>query len=58
MDACSLQSVLDDAWESLTPEERGQTTKSLVASRILEVAATGNGIPLSPNASANVPLDA
>ena len=41
-----LQSVLDDAWESLTPEERGQTTKSLVASRILEVAATGERNPV------------
>ena len=47
-----LQSVLDDAWESLTPEERGQTTKSLVASRILEVAATGERNPVRLRAAA------
>jgi hypothetical protein len=49
-----LQSVLDDAWESLTAEERARTTKSLVASRILEVAAAGELDPVRLRAAAKL----
>jgi hypothetical protein len=49
-----LQSVLDDAWESLTPEKRARTTKSLVASRILEVAAAGERNPVRLRAAAKL----
>jgi hypothetical protein len=36
-----LQSILDDAWESLRPYERARTTKTEIASRILKMAASG-----------------
>jgi hypothetical protein len=36
-----LQSVLEDAWQSLTPEEKARTSRTQIAARILEVAATG-----------------
>jgi hypothetical protein len=49
-----LQSVLDDAWESLTAEERARTTKSLVGSRILEVAAAGELDPVRLRAAAKL----
>jgi len=49
-----LRSVLDDVWGSLTAEERAQTTKSLVASRILEVAATGELDPVRLRAAAKL----
>jgi len=49
-----LRSVLDDVWGTLTAEERAQTTKSLVASRILEVAATGELDPVRLRAAAKL----
>jgi len=49
-----LRSVLDDVWGTLTAEERAQTTKSLVASRILEVAAAGELDPVRLRAAAKL----
>ena len=36
-----LRSVLDDAWESMRPEERACTSKTAIAARILDMAAAG-----------------
>lgn len=36
-----LQSVLEDAWDSLRPSEKARTTRTEVAVRILQVAARG-----------------
>ena len=41
-----LRSVLDDAWESLRPEERACTSKTAIAGRVLDVAAAGERDPL------------
>ena len=41
-----LRSVLDDAWESLRPEERACTSKTAIAARILEMAAAGERDPI------------
>jgi len=41
-----LQSVLDEAWASLSPDERAKTSKTLVASRLLAAAAAGERDPL------------
>jgi len=41
-----LQSVLDDTWESLRPDEKARTTKTEIASRILKMAASGERDPL------------
>jgi hypothetical protein len=40
-----LQSVLDEAWASLGPEERARTSKTLVATRILGAASSGERDP-------------
>jgi hypothetical protein len=40
-----LRTVLDEAWELLSPEQQTQTTKSLVATRLLEAAAAGERDP-------------
>jgi hypothetical protein len=40
-----LQSVLDEAWASLSPDERAKTSKTLVASRLLAAAAAGERDP-------------
>jgi len=40
-----LQSVLDDAWNSLRPEERARTSKTEVAVRVLEAASAGERDP-------------
>jgi hypothetical protein len=40
-----LQGVLDDAWSTLRPDERAQASKSLLAERILKLAATGERDP-------------
>jgi hypothetical protein len=42
-----LQAILDEAWESLRPGERAQTSKTQVAVRILEAAAAGERDPLA-----------
>jgi len=41
-----LRSVLDDAWESLRPEERARTSKTAIAVRILDMAAAGELDPV------------
>ena len=41
-----LQSVLDEAWASLSPDERAKTSKTLVASRLLAAAAAGERDPV------------
>ena len=40
-----LRTVLDETWELLTPEQQARTTKSLVATRLLEAAAAGERDP-------------
>jgi hypothetical protein len=40
-----LRTVLDEAWELLSPEQQAQTTKSLVATRLIEAAAAGERDP-------------
>ena len=47
-----LRSVLDDAWESLRPEERACTSKTAIAARILEMAAAGERDPVRLRAEA------
>jgi hypothetical protein len=41
-----LQTVLEETWESLRPEERARTSKTLVAAHILQVASTGERDPV------------
>ena len=41
-----LRAVLDEAWDSLHAEEREQSSKSLLAQRILHLAATGERDPI------------
>jgi hypothetical protein len=41
-----LRSVLDEAWESLRPEQQAQRSKSLLAAIILKLAATGERDPI------------
>jgi|SoimicMinimDraft_15_1059743.scaffolds.fasta_scaffold116659_1 hypothetical protein len=41
-----LQTILDEAWESLRPGERARTSKTQVAVRILEAAAAGERDPI------------
>lgn len=36
-----LREALDDAWACLSAKKQGEATKSLLAERILKVAATG-----------------
>ena len=40
-----LRTVLDEAWELLSPEQQARTTKALVATRLLEAAAAGERDP-------------
>ena len=41
-----LQSVLEETWEFLRPEERARTNKTQVAAHILQMAATGERDPV------------
>ena len=41
-----LQSVLDETWSSLQPEEQARTTKTQIGARILELAASGERDPV------------
>jgi hypothetical protein len=41
-----LQSVLEETWSSLRPEEQAQTSKTQIAARILELAASGERDPV------------
>jgi len=47
-----LRSVLDDAWESLRPEERACASKMAIAVRILDMAAAGELDPVRLRAEA------
>jgi len=47
-----LQTVLEETWESLRPEERARTSKTQVAAHILQVAATGERDPVRLRAEA------
>ena len=40
-----LQGVLDEAWASLRPSEQAQSSRSLLAERILKLAVTGERDP-------------
>ena len=40
-----LRDVLDDAWAALRPDERARASKSMLAARLLEVAAAGERNP-------------
>ena len=42
-----LRAVLDEAWDSLNAQEQAQSSKSLLAERILHLAATGERDPSS-----------
>ena len=41
-----LQSVLEETWSSLPPEEQALTSKTQIAARILELAASGERDPV------------
>jgi hypothetical protein len=41
-----LRAVLDEAWDSLNAQEHTQSSKSLLAERILHLAATGERDPV------------
>ena len=41
-----LQSVLDETWESLRPDERMRTNRTEMGRRILEVVKTGERDPV------------
>ena len=41
-----LHAVLDEAWDSLNAQEQAQSSKSLLAERILHLAATGERDPV------------
>ena len=47
-----LQSVLEETWESLKPEERARTNKTQIAAHILQMAATGERDPVRLRAEA------
>jgi len=40
-----LRDALDDAWTALRPDERARASKSMLAVRLLEVAAAGERDP-------------
>jgi hypothetical protein len=40
-----LRDALDDAWASLRPDERARASKTMLAVRLLEVAAEGERDP-------------
>jgi hypothetical protein len=41
-----LRSVLEEAWQCLRPDEQARATKSLLAERILKLAASGERDPI------------
>lgn len=41
-----LQSVLDETWSSLRPEEQARTSKTQIGARILQLAAAGERDPV------------
>jgi predicted subunit of tRNA(5-methylaminomethyl-2-thiouridylate) methyltransferase len=41
-----LRNILEEAWGSLRPEEQAQSSRSLIAERILKMAATRERDPI------------
>ena len=41
-----LRNILEETWGSLRPEEQAQSSTSLIAERILKMAATGERDPI------------
>jgi hypothetical protein len=41
-----LRSTLDETWASLRPEERARSSKTMLAVRIIEIAAAGERDPV------------
>ena len=41
-----LRNILEESWGSLRPEEQAQSSRSLIAERILKMAATGERDPM------------
>jgi hypothetical protein len=40
-----LESILEETWDSLRPDERARTSKTIVAQRILRAVASGERDP-------------
>ena len=40
-----LESILDETWDSLRPDEKARTSKAMVAQRILQAIASGERDP-------------
>ena len=53
-----LQSVLDETWSSLPPEEQARTSKTQIGARILELAAAGERDPARLRKKAIAEIDA
>lgn len=49
-----LETILDEAWRSLSPERRQRTTKSHIAQRIIQHAAQGERDPVRLRACATL----
>ena len=41
-----LRNILEETWGSLRPEDQAQSSRSLIAERILKMAATGERDPI------------
>jgi hypothetical protein len=52
----TLKTALDEAWASLVPAQQAMTPRSLLAERILKVAAGGERDPIRLRASALIGL--
>ena len=51
-----LRAVLDQAWTALLPHQREETSRTLLAERILKAAAKGERDPVRLRASALIGL--
>ena len=40
-----LESILDEIWDSLRPDEKARTSKAMVAQRIIQAVASGERDP-------------
>ena len=52
-----LQSILDETWSSLPPEEQARTSKTQIGARILELAAAGERDPVRLRKKAIAEID-
>jgi hypothetical protein len=41
-----LRNILEETWGSLRPEDQAQSSRSLIAERIIKMAATGERDPI------------